>query len=75
MAEKGEVGERNLINGLEALLRVVQAEPGRGAALRFGIDWSLAFPYPELSLSPMERVRRFMELRLRPAFPNLNDGR
>ena len=70
-AEDGKISERSLINGMEALFRVVRSEVATQAGLSFNIDWSSAFPVPELSSSHLPRVQRFLERRLQPAFPQI----
>ena len=68
-AENGEISERHLVNALETLFKLIQSDKARQLSLRFGVDWSVAFPIAELLPSRLERVRRFMQHRLLPAFP------
>ena len=73
-AENGRVSERNFVNALEALFKLVQNDKAQQVSLRFGIDWSAAFPIAELLASPLERAHRFMQHRFLSAYPQFRNN-
>jgi len=66
--ESSTLAERSFIKTVERSFKLVTGEKAREVALRFGMDWSMVFPAPELVHSKLQSVRNFMEHRFIPAF-------
>jgi len=66
--EQGRLPSRGWLGAVNQLLKLAKSSQGRRAVAKFGIDWSMVLPMPEITKSKDAKVISFCEKQL-PGWP------